>query len=61
MTDSRSEWVQTRVTPSGLTWIDNLRKKFDISKSQVVRAAMVVASRHQEELETYLHEQAGRF
>lgn len=40
-----------RTTPEGAAWIDTVAERHNVSRTQMVRSALTVAARHEEEVD----------
>lgn len=43
-----------RVSENGLRWVDEVRRRHDVSRSDVIREALALAARHSDEFDRRL-------
>jgi len=50
----RNHRLNVRLADAGYQWIEKQRLRFDVSAAEVIRAALVVASRHDDEVRAHI-------
>lgn len=59
MTENKRSAILFRPTEKGFEWIEELRRKHDVHRTDVVKQALTIAAMHQPELEKRLAAMKG--